>query len=170
MAVAAGPLVRGTLLGDVAGASTNAVRGDAISPVNLELVTLTEDRAVITWYTGYTGSDDGLGRMKPAPSDGTVEWGTHPRRLHRVSGSRHHTPYHYVELTDLEPGQTYYYRARSNGTLVPPTPFTLIEGNAVGRIIRWTLLLLLIAVGVWGYFLLNAFGVFLKIELSQRSD
>ena len=130
--VAAAPLVRGTLLGNVAGASTNAVRGAAISPVNLELVTLTEDRAVITWYTGYTGSDDGLGRMKPAPSDGTVEWGTHPRRLHRVSGSRHHTPYHYVELTGLDPGQTYYYRARSNGTLVPPTPFTLIEGNAVG--------------------------------------
>jgi len=35
----------------------------------------------------------------------------------------------------------------------------------MGRIIRWTLLLLLIAVGIWGYFFLNAAGVFLKIEL-----
>jgi arylesterase/paraoxonase len=34
----------------------------------------------------------------------------------------------------------------------------------MGRIIRWTLLLLLIAVGVWGYFFLNAAGVFLTIE------
>jgi hypothetical protein len=37
-----------------------------------------------------------------------------------------------VELTDLEPGRTYYYQARSNGLVVPPMPFTLIEGNAVG--------------------------------------
>ncbi|MEU4667680.1 hypothetical protein AB0F91_06870 [Amycolatopsis sp. NPDC023774] len=29
-------------------------------PVNLELVTLAEDRAVITWYTGRAGTDDGL--------------------------------------------------------------------------------------------------------------
>lgn len=34
----------------------------------------------------------------------------------------------------------------------------------MGRVVRWVLLLLLIAVGVWGYFFLNAAGVFLKIE------
>jgi 3',5'-cyclic AMP phosphodiesterase CpdA len=108
-------------------------RKDAISPVNLELVTLTEDRAVITWYTGYTGTDDGLGRMQPAPADGVVLWGTNPNRLRRVAGGRwRDTPYHYVELHGLEPGQTYYYQARSNGKLVTPTPFTLISGNAVG--------------------------------------
>jgi hypothetical protein len=105
----------------------------AISPVNLELVTLTEHRAVITWYTGYTGTDDGLGRMRPAPADGEVHWGTRPDRLNRVSGNRGgKTPYHYVELRGLEPGRTYYYQARSNGIVVPPTPFTLIGGNAVG--------------------------------------
>jgi hypothetical protein len=105
---------------------------DDISPVNLELVTLTEDRAVVTWYTGYTGTDDGLGRMEPAPADGEVWWGTSPTRLHRVAGHRRDTPYHYVELTGLEPGRTYYYQARSNGKPVPPTPFTLISGNSVG--------------------------------------
>ncbi len=127
----ASPVVlRSNLLTSVAGAST---RRDDVSPVNLELVTLTEDKAIITWYTGYTGSDDGLGRMKPAPSDGEVHWGTHPRRLKRVAGSwSRDTPYHYVELTDLEPGQTYYYQAWSNGKLAPPTEFTLISGNAVG--------------------------------------
>jgi len=112
----------------VARASSNAV-----SPVNLELVTLTEDRAIITWYTGYTGTNDGLNRMEPAPADGIVYWGTDPQRLNRVSGDRwRDTPYHYVELTGLEPGQTYYYQARSNDIPVPPTPFTLISGNAVG--------------------------------------
>ncbi len=50
-----------------------------------------------------------------------------------LSGGRwRDTPYHYVELNGLEPGQTYYYQARSNGKLVAPTPFTLISGNAVG--------------------------------------
>ncbi|MDP9841098.1 purple acid phosphatase family protein [Streptosporangium lutulentum] len=128
---AASPLVANAAFsGGVAVAST---RRDDVSPANLELATLTEDRAIITWYTGYTGSDDGLGRMEPAPADGAVYWGTRPDRLNRVaSGLSHHTPYHYVELTGLEPGRTYYYQARSNGKPVPPTQFTLISGNAVG--------------------------------------
>ena len=65
---------RGGLRDGVAAAAT----GDDVSPANLELVTLTEDRAIITWYTGYTGTDDGLGRMEPAPADGEVHWGTQP--------------------------------------------------------------------------------------------
>jgi 3',5'-cyclic AMP phosphodiesterase CpdA len=128
---AASPLVaRAALGGGVAQASTGH---NDVSPANLELVTLTEDRAIITWYTGYTGSDDGLGRMEPAPADGEVHWGTRPDRLNRIAGGlSNHTPYHYVELTNLEPGRTYYYQARSKGKPVPPTQFTLISGNAVG--------------------------------------
>ncbi len=83
-------------------------------------------------HPGEAGTDDGLGRMVPAPADGEVVYGTHPNRLNRVAGGiSSHTPYHYVELRDLEPGQTYYYQARSNGKLATPTPFTLIGGNAV---------------------------------------
>jgi 3',5'-cyclic-AMP phosphodiesterase len=105
---------------------------DGVTPVNLELVTLTENRAVITWYTGLAGTDDGLGRMVPAPADGEVRYGTNPARLNRVAyGIEAATPYHYVELDDLEPGQTYYYPARSQGKPASPTPFTLIAGNAV---------------------------------------
>lgn len=105
----------------------------AVTPVNLELVTLAEDHAVITWYTGTAGTDDGLGRMVPAAADGEVRYGTHPARLNRVAyGISGHTPYHYVELTHLEPGQTYYYQAFSCGKPASPTPFTLIAGNAVG--------------------------------------
>ncbi|MEN3361754.1 MAG: 3,5-cyclic-AMP phosphodiesterase [Mycobacteriales bacterium] len=107
--------------------------GADVTPVNLELVTLAEDHAVITWYTGHAGTDDGLGRMIPAPADGEVVYGTHPSRLNRSAHGRSGpTPYHQVELTGLEPGQTYYYRARSAGRLATPTPFTLISGNAVG--------------------------------------
>lgn len=104
-----------------------------IVPVNLELVTLTEDLAVITWYTGEAGTDDGLGRMVPAPADGEVWFGTDPAKLKNVAGQAGGpTPYHYVELSGLEPGRTYYYQARSAGKVASPTPFTLIAGNAVG--------------------------------------
>src|SRR3954470_14018396 len=107
--------------------------GDDVSPANLELVTLTENRAIITWYTGYTGSDDGLGRMEPAPSAGEVHWGTDPNHLDQITGGiANNTPYHYVQIDGLEPGRTYYYQALSNGKAAPPTPFTLITGNAVG--------------------------------------
>ena len=112
----------------VASAATGSV-----TPANLELVTLAEDHAVITWYTGLAGTDDGLGRMVPAPADGEVRYGTRPGHLNRVAyGISGHTPYHYVELTGLEPGQTYYYQAWSNRKPAAPTVFTLIAGNAVG--------------------------------------
>ena len=128
----ASPVVAHRVFDAAAAGAAHSVRGDDVSAANLELVTLTEDRAVITWYTGFTGSDDGLGRMQPAPADGEVHWGTHPERLRQVAGERRETPYHYVELTGLEPDRTYYYRAVSRGKPVPPMPFTLIAGNAVG--------------------------------------
>jgi hypothetical protein len=128
----AAPLIaRSSLLTGVAAAAPPSRQ--PVSPLNLELVTLTEKRAIITWYTGFTGTDDGLGRMRPAPTNGVVHWGTHPNRLNRVAGDHtEDTPYHYVELTGLEPGRTYYYQARSEGLPVPPTAFTLTTGNAVG--------------------------------------
>src|SRR5262245_13051905 len=88
---------------------------DAVRPVDLELVRLTETTAILTWYTGVPGTDDGLGRMKPAPSDAEVVYGTHPARLDRQAHGPSGTPYHYVEITGLEPGRTYYCRARSRG-------------------------------------------------------
>ncbi|MFJ2260030.1 metallophosphoesterase [Streptomyces sp. NPDC087844] len=105
---------------------------DAVSAVNLELVTLTEDRAVITWHTGVEGSDDGFGRMLPAVTEGEVVYGTHPAHLNRTASEGCDTAHHYVELTDLEPGETYYYQARSRGSAATPTPLHLVKGNAVG--------------------------------------
>ncbi|MFE5919514.1 metallophosphoesterase [Streptomyces sp. NPDC002285] len=105
---------------------------DALAAVNLELVTLTEDSAVITWYTGIPGTDDGLGHPLPAITEGEVVYGTHPSRLNRTASVDLPTAHHQVELTDLEPGQTYYYQARSRGVTATPTPLHLVRGNAVG--------------------------------------
>ncbi|MGW0706747.1 metallophosphoesterase [Streptomyces sp. NPDC002643] len=103
-----------------------------VAAVNLELVTLTEDRAVITWFTGVPGSDDGSGRMLPAVTEGEVVYGTHPSRLNRTAYGAAPTAHHHIELTGLEPGQTYYYQARSQGTAALPTAMHLVRGNAVG--------------------------------------
>jgi hypothetical protein len=129
--VAATPLVA-ALDPERAYAAALSAGPDAVAPVNLELVTLTESSAIVTWYTGVPGTDDGLGRMVPAPADAQVVYGTHPARLSRTVHARSGTPYHHVELTGLEPGQTYYYQARSRGRAATPTPFTITAGNAAG--------------------------------------
>ena len=86
VALASPIVLHGDFLSRVAAASG---RTDDVSPVNLELVTLTEDRAVITWYTGYTGTDDGLGRMQPAPARRRGALGHATRSgSNRVAGGR----------------------------------------------------------------------------------
>ncbi|RFU43291.1 metallophosphoesterase [Actinomadura logoneensis] len=121
----------GFTLVPAAEAATARVRAStAVAPVNLELVTLTETSAVLTWYTGVPGTDDGLGRMKPAAAHAEVRYGTHPARLTRVAHGPSGTPYHHVELRGLEPGRTYYYRALSRGRAASATPLT--GGPAAG--------------------------------------
>jgi 3',5'-cyclic-AMP phosphodiesterase len=105
---------------------------DTVTALHLELVTLTENSAVITWYTAVPGTDDGFGHLLPAVTEGEVVYGTHPAHLDRTAAEGHPTAHHYVELTDLEPGQTYYYQARSRGRAATPTPLHLVRGNAVG--------------------------------------
>ncbi|WP_426574902.1 hypothetical protein [Aquihabitans sp. McL0605] len=41
--------------------------GNDVTPTNLELVTLTEDEAIITWYTGTTGPTTGSAAWLPPP-------------------------------------------------------------------------------------------------------
>lgn len=107
---------------------TRAYASD-VRPVNLELVTLTETSAIFTWYTGVAGTDDGLGRMRAASADGEIAIGTRPGRLTRVVGGGADTAYHYVEVTGLEPGRTYYYQARSRGRTASPTPVAGAAGT-----------------------------------------
>lgn len=103
-----------------------------MSAVRLELVTLREDRAVITWFTGTPATESGRGPMLPAVTEGEVVYGTHPARLNRTASEGRRTAHHTVELRDLEPGQTYYYRAHSRGSAATPAPLHLVRGNAVG--------------------------------------
>jgi Icc protein len=104
-----------------------AATATAPVPMNLELVTLTETSVVLTWFTGQAGATDEFGRLTPQPATGEVLLGTSPARLRQAYVSDSPTPYHYAEITGLEPGQTYFYLALSNG--IPAVPSTFAVGN-----------------------------------------
>src|SRR3954469_17847208 len=89
--------------------------GQAV-PINLELVTVTDTEAVITWFTGDPTQPDQFGRPLPVAAPGRVLIGTNPdpRSWHEV-GAHGPTPSHYVEIRTLKPGTTYYWRAESAG-------------------------------------------------------
>jgi 3',5'-cyclic AMP phosphodiesterase CpdA len=99
-------------------------------PINLELVTLTETSAIMTWFTGDPARPDSMGRLAPVPADTEVLLGTSSSTLHPVHHDTSRTAYHYVELTHLEPGETYYFVARSRG--IPAIPAPSANGNPVG--------------------------------------
>jgi 3',5'-cyclic AMP phosphodiesterase CpdA len=108
-----------------------AQTGDRAVPMNLELVTLTESSAVLTWFTGDPTKLDQYHRPEPVPADTVVELGTSPATMATVVQRDDNTPYHYVELTGLEPGRPYFYRCLSSG--LPATPaLTAFEPAATG--------------------------------------
>jgi 3',5'-cyclic AMP phosphodiesterase CpdA len=91
-------------------------------PINLELVTVTDTEAVITWFTGDPSSVDAFGRPTPAAAPGRVLIGTSPDvRTWKEVGTHGPTPYHYVEVRGLRPGTSYYWRAESAGRVAVPT-------------------------------------------------
>jgi len=98
----------------------NAVAANAV-PMHLELVTVTDTTATLTWLTADPLKLDSYGRPTPLPADTVVELGTSPDTLTRVVDRNDSTPFHYVELTGLEPGRQYWYRAVSNGLAATPT-------------------------------------------------
>ncbi len=94
-------------------------------PMHLELVTVSDTRAVITWYTGDPTALDEFGRPIPVAAPGRMLIGTSPDpSTWEPIGSHRATPYHYVELTGLRPGATFYWRAESNGIPATPTGFS----------------------------------------------
>lgn len=98
--------------------------GNAV-PMHLELVTVTDRRAVITWFTGDPASLDEFGRPTPVSAPGRVLIGTSPdASTWEPIGDHRPTPYHYVEIKGLRPGTTYYWRAESNGVTAAPTGFS----------------------------------------------
>jgi hypothetical protein len=107
-----------------------ASRAGPVVAMNLELVTLTETTAILTWFTGDPTQPDAVGRPRPVPADSEVLLGTSPLALRSVHHDAGLTPFHYVELTGLEPGQTYFYVPRSGGA--PALPAAFAAGNPVG--------------------------------------
>jgi 3',5'-cyclic AMP phosphodiesterase CpdA len=92
---------------------------------DLELVTVTDTSFVLTWYTadGPAPAVPGRAAGRPGPVDapGLVRYGTRPGRLDCVAAEwGGTTPYHYVEVTGLRPGVTYYYEAVSAGAVAVP--------------------------------------------------
>jgi hypothetical protein len=92
------------------------------APINLELVTVTDTEAVMTWFTGDPNQLDAFNRPMPVAAPGRVLIGTDPNPLTwKEVGAHGPTPYHYVEVRGLKPGVTYYWRAESGGIPAVPT-------------------------------------------------
>jgi hypothetical protein len=118
---AAGIVIPGAAIDPAQAAAAQAA---GVYPQDLELVTVTDDSFILTWYTAsgpapaipYQPSQE----PTAATTDGCVRYGTDPNRLDRVAVQRGgETAYHYVEVTGLRPGTTYYYQAFSADVQVP---------------------------------------------------
>ncbi|MBR7827756.1 metallophosphoesterase family protein [Actinospica sp. MGRD01-02] len=118
---AAGFLIPGAAMNPAQAAAAKAA---GVYPQDLELVTVTDDGFVLTWYTA-TGPAPAIPfqpSQEPAAvaTDGYVRYGTDPDRLDCVAVQRGgETAYHHVEVTGLRPGTTYYYQAFSAQVQVP---------------------------------------------------
>ncbi len=106
-------------------ASSGRTGGNGLYAQDLELVTVSDTSFVLTWYTAGVPTPSvpsfPVTASEPIATDGLVRYGTDPDNLDRVAvewGGE--TPYHYVEITGLRPGTTYYYQALSAGLLATP--------------------------------------------------
>lgn len=120
-------------------ARASAASGEVYAQ-DLELVTVTDTSLVLTWYTASAPAPATpyVPDAEPAPviTDGVVRYGTDPHRLDREA--REHgagTAYHYVEVTGLRPGTTYYYQAYSAGVQATPRTYPELTFPAGGLVI-----------------------------------
>jgi 3',5'-cyclic-AMP phosphodiesterase len=96
---------------------------------DVEVVTVTDTTAVITWFTGSSTATDSYGQPLPVPADtelllGDVDPATGfpmPSTLKPVLHDTTPTAYHYAEVTGLEPGRPYSFAALSNGIVASQT-------------------------------------------------
>lgn len=107
---------------------------------DLELVTVTDTSFVLTWFTAnalqLTPTDP---RPIPVESDAVVRYGTQPDRLDRVAYGPVGTAYHYVEVTGLQPGTTYYYQALSDRLPASPRVVPVLDYSVLSGVDRASL-------------------------------
>ena len=103
-------------------------------PMHLELVTVTDTEAVMTWFTCDPTDIDEFGRPRPVAAPGRVLIGTCPDpRTWREVGVHGPSAFHYVHVGDLSAGTTYYWRAESSG--VPAVPTVIFNGDPVDTLV-----------------------------------
>ncbi|MBH0777370.1 metallophosphoesterase [Nocardia bovistercoris] len=146
---------RRTLLGAMAvatlssalGAGASRAQRNSLIATDLELVTVTDRSVIMTWTTV---APDASGQPVPVASSGAVRVapvGSAPVTMYE---SAEPTPFHYAEITGLEPGRRYIFEAESEGvravsalnpvTLAPDAPEVCGEFTTLvpppGRLLR----------------------------------
>ncbi|MEU4313319.1 metallophosphoesterase [Nocardia sp. NPDC024068] len=103
----------------LAGAGRAAARSGSFAATDLEVVTVTDTSAVLTW-TGRAA--DAAGRPVPVPAEGELLLGPADgsRPLRQVWASEAATPFHYAQVDGLEPGRAYRFEARCGGVRATP--------------------------------------------------
>jgi Icc protein len=121
--LAAAPVIVGGISVEDAKASTTGASSSGLLAIDLEVATVTDTSAIITWFTGSATQTDEYGFPLPVATDTELQigqWDTTtltlvPGTLQTVFSDSTATPYHYAEVTGLEPGTAYGYVALSNG-------------------------------------------------------
>jgi 3',5'-cyclic-AMP phosphodiesterase len=95
---------------------------------------------VLTWYTASAPAPavpyEPAQEPAPVVTDGVVRYGTDPQHLdHEAREHGAGTAYHYVEVTGLRPGTTYYYQACSAGVTVAPRVYPQLTFPPGGLVI-----------------------------------
>ncbi|WP_330232744.1 metallophosphoesterase [Nocardia sp. NBC_00508] len=96
---------------------------------DLEVVTITDTSAVLTWTTL---APDSTGRLVPVDADTQVRIGPadSPRGPAPVYADDRPTPFHYAEIGGLEPGRAYRFEAWSAGLRATPALSLTTSGPA----------------------------------------
>lgn len=98
-----------------------AAQPNPILAGDLEVVTVTDRSAILTWTTR---APDAAGRLVPVATDGEVRLilADSPRAPVPVWAAQTRTPFHYAQVDGLEPGRRYRFEAWSQGVRAVPAP------------------------------------------------
>ncbi|GAA5068242.1 metallophosphoesterase [Nocardia callitridis] len=124
----------GALAASLAQAGTAGAQPHSVIATDLEVVTITDTTAILTWTTV---APDASGRLVPVDADAEVRLGPVDSPLTTVYADQHPTPFHYAQIDGLEPGRPYRFEAWSRGARAVPAlnATTLIPGapESTGR-------------------------------------